>query len=265
MNEMEQSNPKNKQFAWELTEKDMFGNASERNKTMQDIHDSTVCKRLFDNRALRKIGGFEPTSLLYHALSIKRLRMRGESWQHFSKTPAGKNMFLHHKDNLARVQAGARRRDKRMKKNLAVCYPVQIHDEKDKGRSRSSSFASVESGMNAAVSMTDSQSSVLPCISPTFPDLIPITISREVGKSWGILLAREGSMCVVMRVPDGKGTTLRRGDLIVSIRNECDEYVNTPTLHPSSEISPEWFSEAVDIFKRSNTLHLDVRRVSSTV
>jgi hypothetical protein len=152
-----------------------------------------------------------------------------------------------------------------MKKNLAVCYPVQIHDEKDKGRSRSSSFASVESGMNAAVSMTDSQSSVLPCISPTFPDLIPITISREVGKSWGILLAREGSMCVVMRVPDGKGTTLRRGDLIVSIRNECDEYVNTPTLHPSSEISPEWFSEAVDIFKRSNTLHLDVRRVSSTV
>jgi hypothetical protein len=68
-----------------------------------------------------------------------------------------------------------------------------------------------------------------------------------------------------MRVPDGNETNLRRGDLIMSIRNECDDCVNTPTLNHSSDISPEWFSEAVDIFKRSNTLHLDVRRVSSTV
>ncbi len=251
----------------------MFGMASGDNN-MQDIHDSTIRKTLFDNRALRKIGGFEPTSLLHHALSIKRLRLRGETWQHFSKTVAGKKMFLHHKDNLARVQAGAKRRDKRMKKNLSVCYPIHVNDERDKARSRSSSFASVESGTNPGgavqgtdlkVSTTDSHSASMPCNSPTFPDLIPITISREVEKSWGILLAKEGSMCVVMRVPDDKDTSLRRGDLIVSIRNECDQCVNTPTLHPSSQISPEWFSEAVGMFKRSNTLHLDVRRVSSAV
>lgn len=207
-------------------------------------------------------------------------------------------MFLHHRDNLARVRAGARRRDKRMKKNLAVCYPnvqmnhvhAQVKEERDsmlvrKERSRSSSFASVESGvpvqnnMDGSICLPDvttntRRSSLLHCISPTFPDLIPITISREVGKSWGILLAREGSMCIVMRVPDtngsstnatGKAIALQRGDLIVSIRNERDEIVNTPTSHSIAEVSPEWFSEAVGLFKRSNMMHLEVRRVSSTV
>lgn len=251
-------------FAWDKTEHDMFGNETIGGVKVE-AHDSTICNTLFDSRALRKIGGFEPTSLLSHALSIKRLREKGESWAHFAKTLVGKKMFSHHRDNLAKVQAGARRRDKRMKKNLAVCYPIT--DDRDRSRSRSSSIASLESGgsgsgdLHISTAYPDSSVQQPSCISPIVPNLIPITITREAGKSWGILLAREGSMCVVMRVPDATDANLQRGDLIVSIRNERNEYVNTPTS--SNDITPEWFSDGVGIFKRSNTLHLEVRRVTS--
>ena len=248
----------------------MFGNEHNITGTVDyKSHDSTICKTLFDSRALRRIGGFEETSLLSHALSIKRLSAKGVSWATFAKSVSGKNMMIHHRDNLSRVQAGAKRRDKRMKKN-----PYTILDDRDKTRSRSSSIASTESvGTNGAdlkISTNLLSDDLLmqrqqhrSCVSPIVPDLIPITINRAEGKSWGILLAREGSMCVIMRVPDSTNAQLQRGDLVVSICNEDHERVNTPTLHSSNTVSPEWFGNAVGIFKRSNVLHLEVRRVHS--
>ena len=257
------------QFAWEKTEKDMYGIESNNAGTVDyKALDFTICKTLFDPRALRKIGGFEPTSLVSHALSIKRLRARGESWATFAKTTAGKSMMVHHRDNLSRVQAGAKRRDKRMKNNT---YTIS-----EETKSRSSSIASMEGGGSVGTSGVDLKISTdfllsddvsmrgqPSCISPIH-DLIPITITREEGNSWGILLAREGSMCVVMRVPDSSDRQLQRGDLIVSICNDDQERVNTPTLHSTNTVSPEWFSESVGIFKRSNVLHLEVRRVYSS-
>jgi len=253
----------------------MFGHENNITGTVDyKSHDSTICITLFDSRALRRIGGFEQTSLLSHALSIMRIRAKGSSWATFAKSTAGKKMMIHHRDSLSRVQAGAKRRDKRMKKN-----PYRILDDRDKtrSRSRSSSIASMESGGSVGTNGADLKISTdllsddtlmqrqqhRPCISPIAPDLIPITINRAEGKSWGILLAREGSMCVVMRVPDSTDAQLQRGDLIVSICNEKHERVNTPTLHSSTAVSSEWFGDAVGIFKRSNALHLEVRRVNS--
>ncbi|GFH55033.1 hypothetical protein CTEN210_11509 [Chaetoceros tenuissimus] len=204
-------------FAWEKTERDIDASNT------QTIQDATICKTLFDSRALRKIGGFEPTSLLYHALSINRLEAKGESWAEFAKTPAGKKMFSHHRDNLSRIEAGTKRRDKRMKKNLAGVYPIMMED-RDDGRSRSVSVASIDSpshavktpssqveeksqaGENSTTEKKESRSHT--CISPGIPDITSVSITRK-------------------------------------------------------EVSEDWFTQATGIFKRSHSLDLELRRIQS--
>jgi hypothetical protein len=258
-------------FAWEQTENDIYGYENHSKRSNDSKNDNDICKTLFDSRALRKIGGFEPTSLLHHALSIKRLRRMGESWASLASTTMGKKMFAQHHNISVKVHVAQMRRDKRMKKNIAMSssYPpvstTKLEDNEKTSRSRSCSLSSEDSTetkvMFNPVSDTATSRS---CVTPIIPSLIPITITRGVGKSWGILLAREGSMCVVMRVPPHNENQLQRGDLIVSLRNEQNECVNTPTCsHPDSadiHVSPEWFKQAVGIFKESNTLHLEVRR-----
>jgi hypothetical protein len=257
-------------FAWEKTEQDI--NASNTQTT-----DATICKTLFDSRALRKIGGFEPTSLLYHALSINRLEAKKESWVEFAKTPAGKKMFSHHRDNLSRIEAGTKRRDKRMKKNLAGVYPIMMED-RDDGRSRSVSVASIDSPSHAAktpssqveekaqtgessnIDKKESRSHT--CISPGIPDITSVSIARKEGEKWGILLLKESNMCVVMKVPQGSDLGLKVGDLIVSIRNEQNEIVYTPSSH-SNSVSEDWFTQVTGIFKRSHSLDLELRRIQS--
>jgi len=258
-------------FAWEKTEKDIDASNT------QTTQDATICKTLFDSRALRKIGGFEPTSLLYHALSINRLEAKGESWVEFAKTPAGKKMFSHHRDNLSRIEAGTKRRDKRMKKNLAGVYPITMED-RDDGRSRSVSVASIDSpsqtaktpssqveekaqtGESSTIEKKESRSHT--CISPAVPDTTLVSITRKEGEKWVILLLKESNMCVVMKIPQGSDLGLKIGDLIVSIRNEQNEIVHTPSSH-SSSVSEDWFTKATGIFKRSHSLDLELRRIQS--
>ncbi len=267
----------------------MYGSVTDKT-TSDGNRDVSICKVLFDRRALRKIGGFEPTSLLYHALSIQRLRKKGEAWTTLAKTISGRKMFAHHRDNHVKVHVGQMRRDKRMKKNLTTeastynsysygygSHSMVVEDGEKGARARSCSISSDGTGSTSGetYAVVDSITRI-PTVSPVVPNLFPITITREAGKSWGILLAREGSMCVVMRVPDVSKPSnasateeLQRGDLIVSIRNERNECVNTPTYasthHDSwdANISPEWFKKAVGIFKESKTLHLEVRRAIS--
>jgi len=258
-------------FAWEQTENDIYGYENHSKRSNDSKNDNDICKTLFDSRALRKIGGFEPTSLLQHALSIKRLRRMGESWASLVSTTVGKKMFAQHHNISVKVHVAQMRRDKRMKKNISMSssYPLvsttKLEDNEKTSRSRSCSLSSEDSTETKVLfnPVSDTATS-RSCVTPIIPSLIPITITRGVGKSWGILLAREGSMCVVMRVPPHNENQLQRGDLIVSLRNEQNECVNTPTCsHPDSAeiyVSSEWFKQAVGIFKESNTLHLEVRR-----
>jgi len=258
-------------FAWEQTENDIYGYENHSKRSNDSKNDDDICKALFDSRALRKIGGFEPTSLLHHALSIKRLRRMGESWASFVSTTTGKKMFAQHHNVRVKVHVAQMRRDKRMKKNIAMCssFPpvptTKLEDNEKTSRSRSCSLSSEDSTeTKVLLNPVSDTTTIRSCVTPIIPSLIPITITRVVGKSWGILLAREGSMCVVMRVPPHNENQLQRGDLIVSLRNEKNECVNTPTCsHPESadiHVSPAWFKQAVGIFKESNTLHLEVRR-----
>jgi len=327
-------------FAWEQTEYDVYGtietstssattgatlssssntslslssSRSSSRSTLDEngshVRDTKICNSLFDKRALRKIGGFDYSSLLYHAVSIKRLRINGESWADHAKTLAGKKMFRHHFDHQAKVHVGQMRRGQRIRKSRSAFYPssslvhVAAADEgstcsgavtttviarKKGSKSRSSSFTSIlddDHELRNASEGDDTEETILhggetgsmSMVKWSMPNLTPITVTRQAGKSWGVLLAKEGSMCVVMRVPDPADTNnktldtnnnhftrLQKGDLIVSLRNERNETVNTPTVshsHYNADVSSDWFSEAVSLFKRSLTLYLDVRRV----
>lgn len=61
---------------------------------------------------------------------------------------------------------------------------------------------------------------------------------------------------------------LKEGDLITSIRNEINE---TILISPSNMYNQQkssasnWFKEAIDLFKRSTILHLEVQRIHSNV
>ena len=277
-------------FAWDQTEAELYGtytdniyNASGIDDQIAMIRDKKICDELFDERALRKIGGFDASSLLYHAVTMKRLRGKEESWAIFAKSALGKKMLRHHFDDHSRVQVGQLRRGQRIRKSRSAFHPMttacsNVNDRALKLRSRSSSFVSEVSNDHKHDTDHDvDPNNVIEYekslqLQSTIPDTSLITVSRQdTSKSWGILLAKEGSMCIVMRVPvpsnehqnvSDHSMMLQKGDLIVSVCNEHNEMVNT-TQHNGVNTT-DWFDQAVGLFKRSCTLHLVVRRVSST-
>merc|ERR1711976_581915 len=296
-------------YAWEQTDLATFGlgfvsekNCAALDNTQLMTRDQSICDTLFDDRALRKIGGFGPSSLLYHSVIIKRIRDNDQSWGEFAKSSLGKKMLTHHLNDRSRLQVGQQRRGQRIRKSRSAFYPIHsIHqDDKVKAMSRSSSFASMESEpvtkqFGSECSVNDSSSSSSSCkimdqpnpmqVQSSMPDSLSITVSRQdVNKSWGILLAKEGSMCVVIRTPvhhqqsstDDNACqqiSLQKGYLIVSVRNEHNDVVLIPTVaafatggHDSGDgISTDWFSKVVGLFKKSCILHLNVTRVLRTL
>lgn len=218
--------------------------------------DSHICKLLFDARALRKIGGFEPSSLLCHALSIGRLRSKNESWANHRMTNEGKKMFAHHDNRAARVNAGLLRRSKRRKMNHHQTTTTTIkslelsNDGGNAKRLRSCSLASDVMEVNHGIDIPTPLSGVM-----------TITIHRQEGEKWGILLAKEGTICVVMKAPMSNETSsLQVGDLILSASNEHGEKAAIPTN--GTVTSPGWFTETASLFKKSHVMHLEIRSAS---
>jgi hypothetical protein len=204
---------------------------------------------LFDARSLRKIGGFEPSSLLRHALSIGRLRSKNTSWADHRMTKEGKILFAHHDTREARLNAGLLRRSKRRRMNHSI-KPIELSDDGGKSsRLRSCSLAS------DAMDMTHESDQ------PIGFGVISITIRRKEGETWGILLAKEGTICVVMRAPVSSNSSLLQvGDLILSATNEHGEKAPIPT---NGTLVPHgWFSETTSLFKKSLVMHLEVRNAS---
>lgn len=240
-------------FAWKQTEDEITSHGSPK----IDL-ETQVLTMLFDNRALQKIGGFDDSSLLPHALSIRRLADKGVDWEVFSQTMKGRALLQHHREGKA-VLVGEKRRG------------LRIRDRsRTEQRSRSSSISSFDTiehmyddgicGTIVDGSHVELWSERQPASMQT-PDALLVSLKKSASKSWGILLAKEGDMCVVVRgsqastttIPLALDSSLKVGDVILS--------VGTKHENMADEEKRDWFRFVVNKFKSSNELDLVVRRV----
>lgn len=266
-------------FAWEQTELEILA----RSPQTASI-DSMVQNSLFDDRALKKIGGFDPSSLLPHALSIGRLRRRNSSWEYHATTAQGKRMLNHHAREKAMISVGKQRRGQRLRQRYWLTSALLSHEhdcdstEVNRTRSRSCSFASSEgeedpmlaNGIGAAGKCADlnRRSRILADV----PGSKAISLVKQPpNKSWGVCLAKEGMACVVGRAkerPTGSRADeyLRCGDLILYAQNESGKEAFSPlcvwfNTGSSNAGEEDFFRAMVDLFKTSEELHLVVQRV----
>jgi hypothetical protein len=271
-------------FAWQQTERELRAT----DKAVNPLCDVRICASLFDSRALRKIGGFDKSSLLPQAISCQRLEQEEVSWEAFAVTPEGKDMLRHHASVEESTAVGQRRRGQRLRhrqrsansagiSGLAVeatgnasCTQPEAVGSSAELRFRSSSFGSLDT--DDTPSATDE--------TPFFaeiPSACDVRLVRERGTSWGVLLSKEGEMCVVVRgskVPTsasysacaaGEAAELCSGDLILHVENERGEVALSPSFYSmqgkSMQNQQEWFRSIVDLFKTSQELNLIIQRV----
>eukprot|EP00956_Cyclotella_meneghiniana_P012913 scaffold18445_cov71-Cyclotella_meneghiniana.AAC.7 len=100
-------------YAWVQTEKEMSNTArhaggqnitskSQGNRVQipiasQNVDVESIIKdSLFDERALKQIGGFEPYSLLPLALGVRHCRQYGVSWEEYAQTAEGRSATAMH-------------------------------------------------------------------------------------------------------------------------------------------------------------------------
>lgn len=264
-------------FAWKQTESEILSEqrALPSLASFYRQVDSLVSDSLFDQRALKKIGGLDDSSILRHAIEISRSERKQESWERFSTTATGRRLLSHHRAGRAHL-VGQKRRGQRIKR------ATDNGGSEDAPRSRASSIGSYSeedvlvmmessSGVPEAMPTTACatatvQEVALAATSSTLQqqhqhvtiqnlsEVLDLVLTRSVGKSWGVLLSKEGDHCVVDRAPED--STLRCGDMILSVKNDRND-----EWKPSPNRNPDWFKEIVGFFKGSNALHLVVRRV----
>jgi hypothetical protein len=255
-------------FAWEQTEQEILATAPD------TANDEYIQKSLFDQRALKKIGGFDPCSMLPHAISIARLRRRKKSsWESFAATARGQKMLAHHAHSKTAISVGKRRRGHRLRQRywLTSAYNISSENDGDMShctgttRSRSCSFASSEGDEDDTLpGLVDRRSRLLqdnPCSKA-------INLRKSPGASWGVCLVKEGDDCLVGRaseVVDGLESDrhLRCGDMILYVRNDRgDEASSRLCAWLAPELAgQDCYRTVVDLFKKSEELQLVVQRV----
>lgn len=312
-------------FAWDQTEEEVLSRLGKHADADRDI-DSIIQKSLFDERALRKIGGFEPSSLLPHAISIARLRRRClndnkkanlNSWEFFATTAQGNRMLSHHrvlggcaaagvKSSSSVISVGKQRRGQRLRQRHWLTSSLLWNESSEcdaslssssscqgGARSRTSSIASYEeasgpgappqpqppSGDSVLLGPTRNQARIL----TEMPGTMAVSLAKDaIGSSWGVLLAKEGDMCVVARaspktnqkdaVEADQDQQLRCGDLILHAQNERAEEASTPLCVSANgnlfefqegQFREDWFRAMVELFKGSQELHLIIQRVGT--
>ena len=262
----------------------------DRAAAMSGSLDHKVCGLLFDDRSLRGIGGFDSSSLLRHALSIGRSRAKNQSWKAFATSAHGRNMLRHHWSGNATALVGQKRRRNRPRSRSSG----MLDDEQGGKRSRSSSVSSYASTTTTDESHDRQANHLAPpaaeaavgvTITPPFgtiPDVVSITIEREIGCSWGVSLANEGDMCVVQRVSHCVPNGLKIGDMIVSAKTPegmcvrlaslpsdyCAQYnVGSEVPEDNTDQKQSFYRRMVNLFKEGNTstLILEVRRVGGGI
>jgi hypothetical protein len=259
-------------FAWVQTEQEILARAPQTTSL-----DSMVRTSLFDDRALKKIGGFDPSSLLPHAISIARLRRRNSSWEFFATTAQGKRMLNHHSREKSMISVGKQRRGQRLRQRYWLTSALLSHENdcdvsvSTGPRSRSCSFASSEGeeepmlpGGGKCADLTR-QARIL----ADMPGSKAISLVKQPpNTSWGVCLAKEGNACVVGRAkerPAGSRADeyLRCGDLILHAQNENGQEAFSPLCvwSDAESTGEDFFRAMVDLFKTSEELHLVVQRV----
>jgi hypothetical protein len=266
-------------FAWEQTEQEVLASG-----IMTTSLDSRIQKSLFDDRALKKIGGFEPSSLLPQAISIARLRRRQTSWKFFATTAQGKRMLDHHSREKSTIAVGKQRRGQRLRQRHFLTSSLLWQETTDCDvslsttgpRSRSCSIVSStdeggeedvilnHQGGRATVDLTRHAR-----ILADMPGSKAISLVKQPPKtSWGVCLAKEGDACVVGRARERPSVDddryyLRCGDLILLAQNERGQEASSPLCAWSNvkHGQEDWFRALVDLFKTSEELHLVVQRV----
>ena len=272
-------------FAWQQTEREVRANRrlsrpSSQSAGKHEFDDALIKESLFDSsRALRKIGGFEDSSLLPHAISITRLRNKNRSWREFATTAEGIRMLEHHRNAASLIAVGQRRRGQRLRQRLGPTrvdepsWPSFSHGHQHRQVSRPSSVASVDAEMNGSETLAGDArfSNELVPVLVEVPSTLNVHIQRSQGSSWGILLAKEGEMCVVVR--SGKtAAAVKSGDLLLRVENERGESASSPSFLSSISSSStaasnhqekDWFLSICDLFKNSEELNLVVQRVAN--
>jgi hypothetical protein len=256
-------------FAWKQTEKEL--QAEETASATEDdseLLEKRILRTLFDHRALRKIGGFDASSLLPHALSISRLRLEGVTWEQFAETASGQILLQHHREEKS-LTVGQRRRGQRVRSRLG-----SIDSSEGGSRSRSSSISIASSdGMEKVRGEAGKGASDMTAalqvetwneqrhLSFQMPDVLHISLRKTPDRSWGILLSKEGQMCVVVRAPEttNDSSCLKIGDVIISIMDNKQETGERAT----GKEKRDWFRRVVNLFKEHDELDLIVRRVGS--
>lgn len=261
-------------FAWFQTESEILAN----NPTTSDL-DSRVQESLFDRRALIKIGGFDSSSILPHAISIARLRRRNCSWESFASTVQGKRMLEHHGKEKAIISAGKKRRGQRLRQRHWLTSALLWQENEESSavilpRSRSGSISS-ETDDDNTVARFPQEGKQSQDFTRQNRILAEMRGSRAVTlvkqpptSSWGVCLVEEGSACVVGRAEahsegSSEDSYLQCGDMILYANNERGEEACSPLCMWSGaeSSSGDWFRRVVDLFKTSEELRLVIQRV----
>jgi hypothetical protein len=286
-------------FAWEQTEQEylVLRNNNQIPTQAQAAVvitglDAVIQKSLFDDRALAKIGGFHPSSLLPHAISIARQRRRKTTWEFFATTVKGKRMLDHHTKGEASVLlVGKRRRGQRLRhrhwltssllwnEHHHECEPSSsltttttstppFNHKQQQPYPVASSFEYRDETVHQVCEL--SQSTRRTQLLADMPTAMSLVLKKpHPTDSWGVGLVKEGVMCVVGKVratlsKQDRTKELVCGDLILHVRNERGEEACSPTcavpIHPSQQ-GQDWFRAIVDLFRTSEELLLIVQRV----
>lgn len=256
-------------FAWKQTETEILSERT--NSTLRTLTsfcqeiDTVVRDSLFDERALKKIGGLDDASILRHAIEISRSERRSEPWETFAKTATGRRLLSHHRSGRACL-VGQKRRGQRIKR---FSSSASTDASEDGQRSRASSIASCDDDENSNRGYRpENPQQQLQQVTKTcstiqnLSEVLDLTLTRHKDKTWGVRLSREGDMCVVERAPED--STVRCGDMVLLVKNERGESAAPPASCANSD-NPGWFQDVVNVFKGSNELRLVVRRVGCGV
>jgi hypothetical protein len=130
-------------FAWEQTEREWIRSAGEKLPSSV-FHDTKIRDALFDARILRRLGGWEPWSLLPQAVTIQRNRSAGQRWQDWAKTTtAGKQLVKRLGNGDQRLRTKPARRGPRVSATLrhqkVICTENNNTRNETTGRPRSTS------------------------------------------------------------------------------------------------------------------------------
>lgn len=260
-------------FAWQQTEKDVLESCCTQQGEVSHFSRNEIDAKIFDTlladdeRALKRIGGFQSNSLLPSALSIARLKARNMSWSRFATTLGG-GLFVSHRVNFDR-----RMRSKRRKYSGDEISFVRPRSRSNSTVSYSSSGSSIRSRSNSSAAITDTDMSIA---SNGADNYLQLSIARTASKKWGVTLVREGKTCVVHNISDGFDAAvnnsekeqqelpsqLQTGDVIVSFVDEKGQLFTTASSNYDSK-EALWFDAAVNAFKRSQALCVTVKRVQA--